>query len=213
MRIRRDRPPMDDTPFWKQRSWQLSAAFGVLVILAGLVTAVVGLPDLAGGGRPKDVAGPLTTSLPAGSARPPGCHTDDSDQKPPSRPPDDITWKPLNGANIPMSATAGPMLRYGAVLWCLAHTPMGAVMAVNIIPRQMSGVDWQVAADQQLIDGPMRDVFVARRSSIAATTPEYTANSPAGFRLLSYSPQVARVSLLIRVSPTEFASTELTASR
>jgi hypothetical protein len=209
MRLRSNSDPLDDRPFWQQRGWQLSAVFFGLVLCAGLVTLVVGLPD-SNAQKTRATTGPLTTALPRGTTRPAGCGTDDSNQQPPSQPPADVTWRPMNGANIPLSATAGPTQQFGPILWCFAHTPMGAVMAASIIPRHMSGADWRAASDQQLVAGIGREVFEARRASITTGTPQYTANTPAGFQVVTYSPQTATVRLLIRQSAAAYVSADFT---
>jgi len=209
MRFRRNSDPLDDRPFWQQRGWQFSAAFFGLVLCAGLVTLVVGLPD-ANAQKNGAATGPLTAALPPGMTRPAGCRTNDSNQQPPSRPPADITWQPMNGATIPRSATAGPTQKSGTILWCFAHTPMGAVMAASIIPRHMSGADWRVTSDQQLVAGIGRDVFEARRASITTGTPQYTASSQAGFQVVAYSPQTTTIRLLIRQSAADYVSADFT---
>lgn len=200
---------MDERPFWKQRGWQVSAAFLGLVLVIGIIGIVAG-PPTDSDARNSVISGPLTTALPPGATRPAGCSTDDSDQEPPSQPPGDVTWRMLNGARIPVSAAVGPRSEHGTLLWCFAHTPMGAVMAANIIPRHMSGADWRTALDQQLVAGISRDVFEAKRDSIKTGTPQYTANSPAGFMVVTYSPEAATVRLLIQHAASGFVKTDLT---
>ena len=212
MRFRTDEEPdpTEERPFWRQPAWQLSAVFVLLVLLAGIVTVVIGLPDSREHDSTRTAKGPLTTPLTDGATRPPGCVTDDRDQQPPSQPSDDITWRPLNGTKIPLSPSAGPLQQHGTMLWCFAHTPMGAVMAANIIPRHMSGADWRQVTEQQVVADTQREVFVARRSSITTTTVQYTANSPAGFMVVAYSPESATVRLLIRQPGAEYVATDLT---
>ena len=210
MRFRPGVGTSEDQPFWRQRGWVLSAGFLGLLLLAGATAAIVGLPEADVVDTSHAGTGPLTTPLPSGMTRPAGCSTDDHDQQPPTEPPADIMWHLLNGANIPISATAGPVRQFGTILWCFAHTPMGAAMAVNIIPRHMSGDDWRTAADQQIVAGVQRDVFEARRASITTTKSQYTANSPAGFMVVSYSPEEATIRLLIRQSAAAYVVTDLT---
>jgi hypothetical protein len=210
VRNREDAFPDEDRPFWKQRGWLVSAAFLALILVAGSITVIVSSPEGNGASRPGAISGPLTTKLPAGATRPADCRTDDRDQQPPTRPPADVTWRMLNGANIPVSAGAGPLREYGSLLWCFAHTPMGAVMAANIVSRYMSGNDWKTAVDQQILPGVGRDVFAAKRASITTTNQQYTANSIAGFTVLSYSPATATVRLLIRQPDNSYVATSLT---
>jgi hypothetical protein len=193
---RRDLAEMsDEHPFWQQRGWVLSAAFLAIVLLAGVVTALSG--GEADGGR-RLAAGPQIGGLGPDGSRPGGCRTDDTEQATPVRPPRDVTWRPLNGAKVPLSVSAGPRETTGPLMWCFAHTPMGAVMAAHVIPRHMSGADWEAVTDQQVVPGVPRDLFVAMRASLRAAPPQATASSLAGFMVVSYSPEVATIRLLIR---------------
>jgi hypothetical protein len=186
-----------EQPFWRQRGWRLSAVFFSVALIAG---AAVVLRDQSDGSGERaariEIASVRIEAAPG--LRPDGCRTDDSPQNAPVRPPDDVTWRQLNGAPIPLSRSAGPQATDGPLLWCFAHTPMGAVMAVNVIPRQMSGAAWTLVVDQQVVTGQGRDIFVAMRSTVPATTPQHTVASLAGFLLLSYAPETATVRLLIK---------------
>lgn len=221
MRHRRDRDLAYDQPFWRQRGWQMSAGFVLLVLCAGVITvASGGLDDSAGPPDPPAraagqavqdrVDGPLPDGAGVDGPRPVGCRTDDADQSVPVRPPQDVTWRQVNGAGMPLSASAGPVRESGPVLWCFAHTPMGAVMAANVIPRHMSGDEWLTVTKRQVVPGVAREIFVAMRSSQHLAAPRYTSNSIAGFALTSYSPELATVRLLIRVSPGSYAATDVT---
>ena len=211
MRHRSESGEVDDRPFWQQRGWQWSAAFVAVVLCMGVVVAFSGGPDAAAKSAEQPTeTGPLSGGVGPDGSRPGGCHTDDTDQAAPVRPPSDVTWRPLNGANIPLSASAGPVQTSGPVLWCFAHTPIGAVMAANVIPRQMSGNDWRTVTEQQVVPGIARDVFVAMRSSQPQAPQQYTASSVAGFMLVSYSPDTATVRLLIKQLPALYGVTDFT---
>ncbi|WP_406079038.1 hypothetical protein [Micromonospora sp. NBC_00858] len=197
---------VDARPFWRQRGWQLSAAFFAVILLATVVVSLRGgAPAPA---RPVTLAGPLSEGAPFEGDRPVGCHTDDSRQDAPVGPPDDVTWRELNGAPVPLSASAGPRRTDGPLMWCFARTPAGAVMAAHVIPRQLSGNDWRTIVDQQVVSGAGRDLFVAMRSSIADSSVRYTTSSVGGFSLLFYSAEAATVRLLIRVGSAGYAATE-----
>ena len=196
----------EERPFWQQRGWQVSAAFFAVMLVAGTVIALGGGPDAEA--EPVAAAGPLSGGITLDGGRPAGCRTDDSAQSTPVRPPDDVTWQPLNGSSVPLSASAGPLRSSGPVMWCYAHTPMGAVMAAHVIPRHMSGKEWRTITDQQVVPGVGRDIFVAMRSSLEDVTPQYTASSLAGFVLMSYSPEAATVRLLIRLGPAGLGVTD-----
>jgi len=201
----RDASFRDEKPFWQQRSWQFSAAFVASALFGGVVLLVGGgsQDDAA---RPRGIASSVVHIDALSGQRPPGCQTDDSDQETPVRAPDDITWQPLNGAAVPLSESAGPTFSGGPLLWCFAHTPMGAVMAANVIPRQMSGGAWAAAAEEQVVAGQGRDIFVAMRSSIPDTPDQSGAGSLYGFMLLAYSPEAATVRVLIKSAQIQVAT-------
>jgi hypothetical protein len=211
MRHRSESGEVEDRPFWHQRGWQLSAVFVALLLCMSVVVALSGGPDAAAKRAEQAIVpGPLSSGAGPDGSRPGGCHTDDTDQTAPAQPPGDVTWRPLNGAKVPLSASAGPVKSSGQVLWCFAHTPLGAVMAANVIPRQMSGSAWRTVTEQQVVAGNARDVFVAMRSSQQGAPPQYTANSMAGFMVMSYSPDTAVVRLLIKQPPAVYATTDFT---
>ncbi|GIJ75746.1 hypothetical protein SAMN05443287_103627 [Micromonospora phaseoli] len=193
----------EERPFWQHRRWQLSAAFLALALCTGTVAALGGGRDAPGAAA---AAGPVIGPLDPDGSRPQGCRTDDSGQRLPSEAPRDVTWRPLNGAETPLSASAGPLKTTGPLLWCFAHTPMGAVMAAHTISRQMSGPDWRTVSDQQLVPGLGRDYFDAMRASMPETGPVQTANALAGFLVLKYSPKTATVRVLVRQAGVVYVS-------
>ena len=197
----------ENQPYWRQRRWLVSAVFLGVVLLVGVVAIVVG-----GGptGSAPAVAGPVIGELGPDGARPQQCRTDDSDQRVPETAPRDVTWWPLNGAQTPRSASAGPLKSTGPLRWCFAHTPMGAVMAANVIPRQMSGPDWRLVLDQQLVPGFSRDYFEAMRESLTDVGTTRTTTSLAGFSVVTYSPETARIRILVRLATASYAAADYT---
>ncbi|BFU43970.1 hypothetical protein [Krasilnikovia sp. MM14-A1004] len=200
----------DDRPFWKQRGWQLSAGFLAVVLVFGVFAALGRHAEPRGAAETAPMVGPLTESLNPGRTRPDGCDTDDSDQSPPTEPPGDVTWRPLNGGSVPVSASAGPLRDDGPVLWCFAHTPRGAVLAATVIPRQLSGPRWRAVVAQQVVPGNPRDMFAAMRASIPDTPPQYIARTLAGFLLQDYSPEQATVRLLIKDGQGQYTRVDYT---
>ncbi|MBQ1027860.1 hypothetical protein [Micromonospora sp. C95] len=196
----------EDKPFWQHRRWQLSAAFLALALCTGTVAALSGGHDASS--SVKAPAGPVIGALGPDGSRPHNCRTDDSAQRLPTEAPRDITWRPLNGAQTPVSASAGPLKTTGPLLWCFAHTPMGAVMAAHTISRQMSGPDWRTVSQQQLVPGLGRDYFDAMRASMPETGPVQTTNALAGFLVLKYSPGTATIRVLVRQAKALYASVD-----
>ncbi|CAL9615065.1 hypothetical protein SUDANB108_05739 [Streptomyces sp. enrichment culture] len=206
-------------PYWRQRGWQVSAAFlGVVVLLSGIValTAGRGTADDRAGAPPS--RGPLSGSPAMKDGRPDGCRTDDGSAGTPlTAPPDDVDWRALGVTRVPVSASAGPTLTQGPVWWCFAHTPAGAVLAAHIIPSHMSGRDWRTVAQEQVVPGRGRDLFVFKRSTVRDDAPDggpdtgsgsrpgtgsgtSSAASYAGFSVPAYSGTAATVELLLKTS-------------
>ncbi|MDG4757285.1 hypothetical protein [Micromonospora sp. WMMD710] len=194
LRLLRSAPVGDDEerPYWSQRSWQLSAGFVAVVLVVGLFALLV-KPDDA-----QETSSTQSVRIDAGPGqRPDGCQTDDSAQGVPVRAPNDVTWRELNGGSIPVSRSAGPRVLGGPLLWCFAHTPMGAVLAANVIPRQLSGRDWAQVAERQIIPGEDREIFVSMRATYVEPAGTQSVASLAGFSLVSYSDSVATVRILM----------------
>lgn len=215
-----------EQPFWNQQGWLLSAAFlAVVLVISGITWLTAG--DDAPAARQGNPArkGPLSSAAPkdaqpaadgagegaAGTGRPGGCLTDDSDQTPPSAPPEDLGWRSLGLSRIPVSPSAGPVRTSGAVMWCFARTPLGAVLAAHAIPARMSGKDWRTVTEQQVVPGRGRDLFVAQRSTVPESAGNgSTAGSYVGFALSSYSKDTAMVQLLIKNASGGYGTTFVT---
>ncbi|MER6747049.1 hypothetical protein [Streptomyces fungicidicus] len=199
--------PEPSGPYWKQRGWQVSAAFlGVVVLLSGIVALTTDQDADGGRGSAPASEGPLSGTAALEDGRPAGCRTDDSDGDTlPSAPPDDVDWRTLDISRVPVSASAGPTLTQGPVWWCFAHTPAGAVLAAHIIPSQMSGPDWRTIAREQVVSGRGRDLFVFKRSTVqdddsGAGAGSSSVASYAGFSVPAYSAGAATVELLLKTS-------------
>ncbi|MGC4892304.1 hypothetical protein [Micromonospora sp. DT31] len=196
-----------DGLFWRDRRWQFSAAFVVLALCTGTVAALGGGDT---GSRAATVSGPVIGALAPDGSRPQGCRTVDAAQPLPAVAPRDVTWRQLNGAGVPFSASAGPLRTTGALRWCFAHTPMGAVMAAHTISRQMSGPDWRAVSREQLVPGLGRDYFDAMRESMGEDGPPQTANRLAGFLVTRYTPRTAVVRVLVRQPTVRYFSVDYT---
>jgi hypothetical protein len=103
------------------------------------------------------------------------------------------------------------------VWWCFAHTPAGAVLAAHIIPSHMSGPDWRTVAQEQVVPGRGRDLFVFKRSTVRDDAPgggrgtgsgsrpdagsgSSSVASYAGFSVPAYSGGAATVELLLKTA-------------
>ncbi|MET7681084.1 hypothetical protein [Streptomyces sp. NPDC005423] len=189
-------------PYWKQRSWQASAGFLALVVVMGVITALTSGSGTDNRVKAPASKGPLSGTVAKKDGRPGGCRTDDSaGDTIPTSVPKDISWHTLSFGRVPVSASAGPTKIQGAVWWCFAHTPMGAVLAATVIPTQMSGSQWRTVTDQQVVAGQGRRMFVFQRTAVPdtdATNAAPATSSYAGFRVTSYTSRAASVTLLIK---------------
>jgi hypothetical protein len=192
-----------DLPFWRQRGWQLSAAFLALALLSGLLTLALsgGTNDMGTG----EMMAKETMTAPRST-----CHTEGGDTEQPTSAPHNVKWVKIGITTVPTTPTAGPAEIDGPVWACFAHTPLGAVVAAHCILGHMSGGDWLPVAADQLVPGPGRDAFVAIRSVIPdADTPGHQAATYVGFAVSSYSPQAATVQLLLRQPQGSYVSTSI----
>lgn len=199
---RRERQPGPPGPYWKQRGWQLSAGFlGIALVLGGAV-ALASDRDAPGDRGSAASEGPLTSGTVPKGARPEGCRTDDgAGETLPTAAPEDIDWRTLDVMRVPVSASAGPTRIQGALWWCFARTPVGAVLAAHIIPAQMSGPHWQTVTRQQVVPGEGRDMFEFKNSILRGPSPRPGQSSDvsySGFSVTSYTRGSASVELLLK---------------
>ncbi|KAF4410149.1 MULTISPECIES: hypothetical protein [Streptomyces] len=198
-------------PFWQQRGWIASAGFLLAVLALGVLAVFAGngaeVPGSASGSGPgsgsSDPSGQRQAEeTPAGKPvplRPPGCHTDDSDQNPPTAPPADVIWRNVGSTRVPTSEAAGPRSVEGRIWSCYARTPTGAVMAAHGIASQLGYPGWREVAERQLLPGKNRDAYVGEREKEKdASLDEGPGKGRyAGFTVLSYSEDKATVMLLM----------------
>ena len=203
MFTRRQRRAEPEGPYYKQRSWQVSAGFLAVVLVVGGVVALTTDRDETSTATAVSDGGPLSGTPVAQGARPAGCRTDDSAGPAlPTAAPKDVSWRTLDVTRVPVSASAGPTRTSGAVWWCFAHTPTGAALAAHIIPSQMSGPNWRTVTKEQVVAGRGRDLFVSQRSTVRDSTgPRTPATATyAGFAISSYRGSAADVNLLIKTT-------------
>ncbi|MEU0430590.1 hypothetical protein ABZ153_02840 [Streptomyces sp. NPDC006290] len=210
---RRERRLAESGPYYKQRSWQLSAGFlGVVVVVGGIVTMLSGPDTTTARANAAASQGPLAGASATKDGRPRGCRTDDSAGPAlPQAAPKDVTWRTLGVARVPVSAAAGPTRIQGPLWWCYAHTPTGAALAAHIIPSQMSGSDWRTVTEQQVVSGQGREMFEFQRATVQSTDSQNSGTavaSYAGFTVTSYTDKAATVRLLLK-SAQGYAATNI----
>ncbi|WP_434741220.1 hypothetical protein [Micromonospora sp. SH-82] len=184
------RPSRPEQPFYSERTWILSAAF-----LAGtmLLAGVVWL------GRSGDEPA-VAPQAGADNVQPvPECPPGPTVESGRATQPDDLTWRTVGvGYRIPVSPSQGPTQVTGELMRCFSRTPIGAVLAANIIPLTVTGPEWQAVADQQVLAGRSRDIMTTRRERYPSETTRRGGGTYAGFAVDRYSPDAAVVHLLIR---------------
>ncbi|CCK25616.1 hypothetical protein BN159_1237 [Streptomyces davaonensis JCM 4913] len=213
MFTRRQRWADEPEPYWKQRSWQLSAGFLAVVLVLGGIVALTSGGETGTDRARAAAAGPLSGDAAPRDGRPQGCATDDSaGDALPKAPPDDVSWDTLGITRVPVSASAGPTRTTGTLRWCFARTPIGAVLAAHVIPSQMSGSGWRTVTEQQVVAGAGRDMFEFQRSTVqdidsGEQTGDAAVATYAGFTVTSYKSTAASVKLLLRTSQGYAATT------
>ncbi|WP_194820823.1 hypothetical protein [Micromonospora sp. S-DT3-3-22] len=194
----RGRSPADP-PFWTERGWLLSVAF-----LAGMALLAAGV--WASGATRQTSVDPVART--AAEAQVAQCPPRPVVAAGPAVPPDDVTWRTLDGGDrVPVSATQGPSRTADGVLGCFAHTPIGAVLAAHAVPTQLAGPAWRAVADRQVLPGPGRDVLVARLEAVAGVVTSRGGGSYAGFALVRYAADAAQVQLLVKTGAGGYVAT------
>ena len=175
-----------------------AAAGLVVLVLLGAATVVV-----CGGSRPAGPAGevlggPLPAPAePAAVERPlPSTAAVEPLLTPPA-----VNWQQFQTVALPFSPSAGPTSSSGPVFSGYERSQTGAlVAAVQLATRFLitPGQGWRQVVDRQVLPGPGREAFIAARATVEADDPPGTYGQIAGFRMLTYTPDVAVVQLVSR---------------
>ncbi len=196
----------------RTRSWAAAAALLALVVVAlaavlihaavsGSTTATASPTPMAGSAPNASTCGtiPGTGAAPGpagtGVDRPTGCITTGTDQNVPTATPAGVRWTLVAGFAVPSTASDGPTLTGPAgVAYCYARTPMGALLAASNLGH-VTGSAADTIADLKahaLVANAYTDQLV---STPTATGPKGASVQWAGFRIVSYSPDQATVTL------------------
>jgi len=183
----------------------------VIVLIHAAVSPKPATPAAASppGATPGAAPLPGTATAPAGApaptnagqeGRPAGCTTSGSDQTIPTSPPSGVTWSLNAGFAVPSSATDGPKLHGPAGIgYCYSHTPLGALLAASNLGRGI-GTPQQVQ-DAVLNLSVVPNEYSAQVAKTPATLDDQSGAGIqfAGFRIISYSPDQASITLATRV--------------
>ncbi|GAB2919951.1 hypothetical protein GCM10027047_16690 [Rhodococcus aerolatus] len=207
----------------RHRSWTAAAALLALVVVAlaaVLINAAVSgpdtttaAPDPSGPPTPAPAAGSVTASATSedGGDRPAGCATTGTDQSVPTATPSGVTWSLVQGFAVPSTTADGPALKGPAgVAYCYSRTPVGALLAASNLGH-VTGSPTAVVAD-------LRDHALVENQYTDQLASSSTPGSPgagagvqlAGFRVVSYSPDQATVTLAIASAGSTSGSVQLT---
>jgi len=205
-----DPDPLSPVPSERKRTTRAGTVIAALVVALIVLAAVVVILATRGGGGSASPATPTprpsststasaqTTTSTSSSTLPP------ADQAVPDSPPAGVTWALFQGVALPTSSTSGPLRVAGPVYAGYAHTPTGALLAANQIGIRhvlTPGAGWRQVLQQQVLPGAGRDAFSKNRAKV--TTIDMvpgTLGQLAGFRFVTYSPDVAVIQLVSRFS-------------
>lgn len=177
-----------------------AGALLVVVIVAGVLLTVRG--NDSGGGDGTVVGSPLTvvTAPPAMAAGPADGGLKALATAPKSR------WELYQGFAVPYSATYGPRKvdGYGPATG-YSHDAGGALFAVAQLSARLplgpNGA-WEKTLAAQVVPGPNRDAALSasKNRNISPGTVPYAINQIVGYRIATYTPDVALVELVARIS-------------
>ncbi|MGI8682382.1 MAG: hypothetical protein ACR2JO_09725 [Mycobacteriales bacterium] len=183
----------------RARTIAAAAVVGLIVLAAAVVIWFT-----RGGSPPAAAPKPSAAASPTTAASSPAATPAAPDATVPNSPPPGITWGLFQGVALPSSHSSGPTRVSGPVYAGYAHTPTGALLAAAQISSRYlisPGQDWRQVEERQVVPGPGRDVYVQKRAKVDSTSvPPGTYGQFAGFRFVTYSPDVAVVQFVSRFS-------------
>ncbi|MGW2544244.1 hypothetical protein ACWC5I_26030 [Kitasatospora sp. NPDC001574] len=141
---------------------------------------------------------PPAAPQPAGD-RGPGCRTDDSNQQRLETTPPGTEFRPLGSLLVPVSRTAGPLIREGGHWHCFARTPEGAARAAAVFAAIDTGhEDWEPAARAQIHPPSAAKAYADRRLKDPINPEGVGEVRVAAFSVMTYTPEQALVMLLVK---------------
>lgn len=115
--------------------------------------------------------------------------------------PEDVSWQLFMGVALPYSPTAGPAAVDGPVYSGFERSQSGALLAaVQLGTRYLltPAEGWREVLDRQVLPGAGRDAFAVNRAGADPQAPPGTYGQIAGFRVVTFTPDVAVVQLVSR---------------
>lgn len=120
----------------------------------------------------------------------------------PTAPLSGVTWALFQGVALASSPIDGPSKVAGPVYAGYSHTPDGALLALNQISVRYlltPGDGWRQVVERQVLPGAGRDAYTANRAKVT-TLSGTKFGQTAGFRFVTYSPDVAVMQLVTSFS-------------
>jgi hypothetical protein len=115
--------------------------------------------------------------------------------------PEGVSWQLFMGVALPYGRTAGPTVLDGPVHAGFERSQSGALLAaVHVGTRYLltPGQGWREVVDRQVLPGAGRDAYVRNRVGVDPQAPPGTYGQVAGFRVVTFTPQVAVLQLVSR---------------
>lgn len=176
----------------------------VTLLLACVALAVLTFL-LLGGDTPTARQEPSRSGAPAAAApttAPAPSTPAATEQAPLTSAPEGVTWELFQGIALPVSATDGPTRVDGPVHAGFSRTPTGALLAsAQISYRQIAtpGTAWRRVVEEQIVPGPGRTAFLNLAAGVSNDGPPAAGYAQiVGFRFITYTPDLAVVSLASR---------------
>ncbi|SDN13715.1 hypothetical protein SAMN04488074_13616 [Lentzea albidocapillata subsp. violacea] len=194
------RDSFDDTPA-KRGGWMWSTSALVVsaVVLVLLLVGGAAIVAIYGGDGSQDAQPTTPASTPTQATSTTGS-APEGDQTPPTTTPD-TQWDLVNRVAVPRSSAVGPRSVDGPVHSGFARNPVGALFAAKQIDTRKlvtPGEGWRQVVEKQVAPGPGRDSYIAARAKVDAEAPDDRLGNTAGFRFVTYTPELAVIQFVTR---------------
>lgn len=130
-----------------------------------------------------------------------------------NRPPAAVTWHSYYGVALPFGAADGPK-RHQTTATGFSHNPQGAALAAiqHDLRMSLAHEDWPLVGRDELAPGPGKDAWVISRDLVKLEGPANPATAPriAGYRISSYTPDRAAVTIYTIYPDRSIAATDTT---
>lgn len=182
----------------------VAVAGAALLLVVGTTVALLGAddsPGLSGAPPAKTVPTDTTSTTDAPLAAAASGPAEVAVVEPLLVAPEGVRWQLFMGVALPYSPTAGPTVVNGPVYGGFERSQPGALLAaVQLGTRYLltPGEGWREVLERQVLPGAGRDAFVRNRVGIDPQAPPGSYGQITGFRIVTFTPDVAVVQLVSR---------------